>query len=96
MVSEMEAYENLAVDNYYLGFMDKAGFYDRKFKYGQSEEPDSVVRKVAVGIIKNRIESQRKGRILEKFVNGKIVKTNFQRMPSPSSFGGCIDTDSGY
>ena len=57
MVSEMEAYENLAVDNYYLGFMDKAGFYDRKFKYGQSEEPEAVVRKVAVGIIKNRIES---------------------------------------
>ena len=47
-----------------------------------------MVRKVAVGIVKNRIDSQAKGRQREKWINGKLVKTSFDKMPSPSSFGG--------
>lgn len=70
--------------------MEKAAFYDDKFKYGNYEGPEAVVRKVAVGIIKNRIESKEKGRQKEKWINGKLVKTNFDKMPSPSSFGGGI------
>lgn len=34
-----------------MGAMEKACFYDDKFKYGEFEGPKSVVRKVAVGII---------------------------------------------
>ncbi len=33
--------------------MQKAMFYDNKFKYGEYEGPDSVVCKVAIGIVKN-------------------------------------------
>ena len=52
------------------------------------EGPDSVVRKVAVGIIKNQIMMQKAGRTKERYVNGKFIKTSFDRMPSPSTFGG--------
>ena len=49
----MEAYENLSIDYFYLGAMQKASYYDNKYKYGEFERPDSIVRKVAVGIVKN-------------------------------------------
>ena len=45
--------------------MDKASYYDNKFKYGQFEGPDSVVRKVAVGIIQNKLDNFMKGRANE-------------------------------
>ena len=53
MSAEMEAYQNLSIDNYYMGEMKKAEFYDNKFKYGEFEPKDAVVRKVATGIILN-------------------------------------------
>ena len=31
---------------------------------------------------------QKAGRTKERYVNGKFIKTSFDRMPSPSSFGG--------
>ena len=58
MAAEMQAYQNLAIDNYYQGQIEKAAFYDEKFKLGDYEGPEAVVRKVAVGIVKNRIESK--------------------------------------
>ena len=76
--------------------MQKAVFYDNKFQYGEFEGPDAVVRKVAVGIIKNQIESYKKGRVKEKFINGKMVKTSFNKMPSPSSFGGGIAVNKNF
>ena len=88
MSAELEAYHNLSIDNFYLGNLKKSKFYDAKFKFGDFEGEDSVVRKVAVGIIRNRIANKELGRDREKVVNGKIVKTTFDRMPSPSSFGG--------
>mmetsp|Transcript_30832 Transcript_30832/g.40957 ORF Transcript_30832/g.40957 Transcript_30832/m.40957 type:complete len:161 (-) Transcript_30832:486-968(-) len=88
MGAELEAYQNLSVDYFYMGEMTKANFYDEKFQLGLFEGHDSVVRKVAVGIIKNQIENIRAGRTKEKYVNGKFVKTSFDRMPSPSTFGG--------
>ena len=63
MGAEMEAYENLSVDYFYLGAMQKANYYDDKFKYGEFEPKDAVVRKVAVGIIKNQIENDKQGRV---------------------------------
>ena len=86
----MEAYENLSLDYFYLGLIDKATFYSNKFKYGNFEGEDSVVRRAALSIIINRIEMLEKGHPREKFINGKFVKTNFERMPSPSSFGGGV------
>lgn len=53
MAAELQAYQNMSVDYFYLGSISKAIFYDDKFKYGDFEGEDSVVRKVAVGIIKN-------------------------------------------
>lgn len=49
-----------------------------------------MVRKAAVNILKNEIDNMRAGRLKEKLVNGKFVKTSFDKMPSPSSFGGGI------
>ena len=51
MNAEIQAYQNLSIDYFYLGAMEKASFYDIKFKHGEFEGPESVVRKVAVGII---------------------------------------------
>ena len=87
---EMSAYANLAIDNFYLGLMDKAAYYDRKFKNGECEEPQAVIRRAAVGIIKNRIQDKVKGRQNMKRVNGKRIKTGFDKMPSPCSFGGAM------
>ena len=91
--AEYQAYENLAIDNFYLGLMQKATFYDNKFKYGESEDADSIVRKVAVGIIKKGLNV---GAEKQTFVNGKLVKTSFDKMPSPSSFGGGIDINATF
>ena len=44
----MEAYENLSLDYFYLGLIDKATFYNNKFKYGDFEGDDSIVRRAAV------------------------------------------------
>ena len=90
MDAEMQAYENLSLDYFYLGSIQKAIFYDTKFKYGEFEGKDSVVRKVAVGIILHQIDKMEKDHTKEKLINGKSVKTIFDRMPSPSSFGGGI------
>ena len=68
--------------------MAKASFYDKKFHDGLFEGPESVVRRQAIGIIKNQIENRRAGRETERYVDGKFVKTSFERMPSPYSFGG--------
>ena len=70
--------------------MQKANYYDNKFKYGEFETADAVVRKVAVGIVKNQIENQKTGRMKEQYINGKLIKTSFDKMPSPSSFGGGV------
>ena len=90
MGAEMEAYENLSIDYFYLGSMQKASYYDNKYKYGEFEAEDAVVRKVAVGIVKNQIEGQKTGRAKEQYINGKLIKTSFDKMPSPSSFGGGV------
>lgn len=90
MGAEMEAYENLSIDYFYLGAMQKANYYDNKYKYGEFETADAVVRKVAVGIVKNQIEDQKTGRAKEQYINGKLIKTSFDKMPSPSSFGGGV------
>ena len=74
MSAELEAYQALSIDNYYLGYMNKAEFYDHKFKYGEFEGPSAVVRKVAVGIVKNRIDMVQKGRQREKIIDGKVIK----------------------
>ena len=50
--AEMQAYENLAIDNFYLGQMQKSEYYDVKYKQGDSEAPESLVRKVAIQKIK--------------------------------------------
>ena len=61
-----------------------------KYKHGEFEGPESVVRRVAVGIINNKLADYKAGRSNFKLVNGKLVKQAFDRMPSPSSFGGGI------
>ena len=43
----------MAIDYFYLGQMSKANFYDSKYTQGLFEGPDSVVKKVAVGIVRN-------------------------------------------
>ena len=72
--------------------MEKAVFYDKKFQEGIFEKPDSDVRKMAVGMIKNMIVNFKAGRPNGRYVEGKFIKTTFERMPSPSTFGGSLRT----
>ena len=89
--AELEAYENLRIDYFYLGEMKKAKFYDEKFSQGLFErEDESIVRKRAVQIIENQVKDINAGRKKMRPINGKLVKSAFDRMPSPSSFGGSI------
>ena len=90
--AELEAYENLSIDYFYIGLMEKAVFYDKKFQEGIFEKPDSDVRKMAVGMIKNMIVNFKAGRPNGRYVEGKFIKTTFERMPSPSTFGGSLRT----
>ena len=72
-----------------MGKIEKAIFYDSKFRFGDFEGEDSVVRKEAVRIFNNKIDLMEKGKTKEKYVNGEFVGTNLkQRWSSPSSFGG--------
>ena len=87
--AEMQAYENLAIDNFYLGQMQKSEYYDVKYKQGDSEAPESLVRKVAIQKIKQSIALQM-GIVSQDHLQkqkGKVVKNSFDKMPSPSSFG---------
>ena len=86
--AELIAYQNLSIDYFYLADMGKASYYDRKFQEGIFENADSVVRRQAVSIIENQIKNIAAGRPIGHYIQGKFVKTSFNRMPSPSSFGG--------
>ena len=48
----MQAYQNVAIDYFYMGKIEKAEFYDNKYKQGGHEGPDSIVRKVAIQKVK--------------------------------------------
>lgn len=36
--AEIEAYESLSIDYFYMGKLDKATYYDQKYKYGEFED----------------------------------------------------------
>ena len=90
MIAEMQAYEGLSIDYFYAGSIQKSKYYDNKYKLGEFEGPNAVVRQAAVSLIKNKIEEIKNGTInrKDKGKQDDKKKTSFDRMPSPSTFGG--------
>ena len=90
----MEAYEGLSIDYFYAGSIQKSKYYDNKYKLGEFEGPTAVVRQAAVSLIKNKIEELKNGGVNVKNKKQQLEgkkKTSFDRMPSPSTFGGRDD-----
>ena len=59
--SEMEAYDNIGTEYFYLSNLKKAKFYNDKVVFGDIEGPDSIIRKVAISILKTKIERKVNG-----------------------------------
>ena len=66
MIAEMEAYEGLSIDYFYAGSIQKSKYYDKKYKLGEFEGPNAVVRQAAVSLIKNKIEEIKNGTFKRK------------------------------
>ena len=49
--SEIRAYENLAVDYFYLGEIDKSEYYHDRFMRGKTENGASIAKNVAINQI---------------------------------------------
>lgn len=86
-VAELQAYDNIGREYFYLSDMTRAKFYNDKVCFGEIEPADSIVRKVSIQIMTTKIERKAAGNYKEEFKNGKKVKNIFERMPSPSGFG---------
>ena len=53
--SELEAYDNIGCEYFYIGNLKKAKFYNDKVCFGDIEMPGSIMRKVAVQILETRL-----------------------------------------
>jgi tetratricopeptide (TPR) repeat protein len=52
IAQETRAYENLAIDYFYLGELDKAEYYHERFMRGKTENSLSIAKNVAINQIK--------------------------------------------
>ena len=52
----MQAYDNIGTEYFYIGNIKKAKYYNDKVCFGQVEPSDSIVRKVAIQILKTKID----------------------------------------
>lgn len=79
---EVLAYDNLSIDYYYMGEIDKANYYNDRIMRGKTENDKSIVKKVSCNLLISRREAKHnKGE-----GNGKDIdsKMEMQRLPSPS------------
>jgi hypothetical protein len=79
---ELKAYTNLSIDYYYLGQIEKAKYYKERVLRCKSENNQSITRKVAVQILKSRIDQK-------VSMTGAQIKKQGKRdhnegMPSPT------------
>ena len=80
--SETRAYENLAVDYFYLGEIDKSEYYHERFMRGKTENSASIAKSVAI----NQIVQKRKLRMMDSSLKDGYSKRkdSAARLPSPS------------
>lgn len=55
---ELQCYKNLSIDYYYLGILDKSEYYNKRVVRGMTENGNSVIKKVAMQILKTKLEQK--------------------------------------
>ena len=82
---EMKAYEGLGIQNFYLGQLPKAEYYQERFLRGKMENDKSIVKGAAIQFVKTHLE-RKKIRY-----DGNNIKNRedpagpkFNRLPSPA------------
>jgi hypothetical protein len=81
---EMQAYDCLSMDYYYTGNLEKSKFYHDRIARGKFENDTSIMKKVTCNLLKSR----RDQRHIERdngFTAGQKIKSEMQRLPSPSN-----------
>lgn len=57
-VMELKAYDQLSVDYFYLGQLEKSQYYHDRFIRGKNENDHSIVKKVTCNLLKSRREQK--------------------------------------
>lgn len=55
---EVKAYDNLSIDYFYLGEIEKANYYNDRIMRGKTENEKSIVKKVNCNMLKSKIEQR--------------------------------------
>jgi hypothetical protein len=76
---ELLAYEGIQLNYFYLGDPRKASHYGERVTRGKTENSVSVVRQVAVEIVKTVFGCK-------DMVDSQLLKPDFKRIPSPSAY----------
>ncbi|CDW80099.1 histidine acid phosphatase family protein [Stylonychia lemnae] len=80
---EVNAYDNLSIDYFYLGELAKSNYYHDRIMRGKTENNKSIVKKVSCNLLVSRREHRHN---IELRKNGEKQKTmEQQRLPSPSA-----------
>ena len=59
--AELQAYDYIGAEYYYMSDLTRAKFYNDKVCFGEIEHPDSIVRKVSVQILVTKVERRQAG-----------------------------------
>ena len=57
----MQAYDNLAIEYFYLNDVEKSKFYQERMNRGLFENQDSIIRGVCINILQSKREKIRLG-----------------------------------
>lgn len=79
---EMQAYQGISLNYYYLGQIKKATHYNERVLRGKSENENSIVRATAVELV----ATTKKMSDFSKIGSKRQEKVGFDRVPSPSGF----------
>ena len=74
-----------------MGSLEKASFYSDKALLGDCEGEDSIIKRVAVDMIDKHLRDKENLKHKSLKSQARMKKSNVDRMPSPSSFGGGKD-----
>jgi tetratricopeptide (TPR) repeat protein len=81
---EMQAYDCLSVEYYYLGELGKSRYYHDRIIRGKVENDHSIIKKVTCNLLRSRCE-QRHNDAGFKYSESQKLKSEIQRLPSPSN-----------
>lgn len=59
--SEMQAYDNIAMEYYYLNDVEKAKMYMERVQRGKLERKESIIRNVCINILQSKREKMQLG-----------------------------------